>query len=376
MRLGIVADDLTGAMDAAAAFADRGRKTLVLLDREAPFDDEAHVVSIDTHSRDVSPQAAADAVRTAMARVSASGRLPFKKIDSTLRGNLGAEIGAALQASGRRCAIVAPAAPAQGRVLRGGRLFVDGAPAGQTSLVDTLRADLPDLDVRAFVSREPPVPGDRRCVYVADAQTDDDLDRLAALGLSCPEDVLLVGSSGLGSAIARRTAAGAAAHTPVARGYRRLWLVVGSHNARSAEQVRALAGRPDMSTVVLPLADAPIAIPDAHALAPLVLVHVEGLGGPALADPRRIAARLAELTAGLLGAQPVPGTALFMTGGDTARAILSRVGVRSIEVIGSAAPGVVHGTVTFGGHAIGIVTKAGGFGQPQLFVQLARDLLA
>lgn len=377
MRIGIVADDLTGAMDAAVPFADRGLKTVVLLDRAAPCDEDAAVLSIDTHSRDLSAAAAADAVRGAMQRVSASGRLPFKKIDSTLRGNLGAEIAAALQASGRRCAIVAPAAPSQGRVLRGGQLFVNGVRTGDASLTDTLRASLPEVEIRPLVSREPPAAGDRPCVYVADAQSDAELDRLAAVALNCGDDVLLVGSSGLGSAIARHVAAGDEARmaTPPSR-YQRLWFVVGSHHARSAEQVQVLLGQREVSTMVLPLDEPPGALPTPQPTPRLALVHVEGLGGPALADPQRIATRLAQLTAAMVGERPAAGTALLMTGGDTARAILSRLGVRAIAVIGSAAPGVVHGTIAVGGQPVGIVTKSGGFGEPGLFVQMVRELLA
>jgi len=212
-------------------------------------------------------------------------------------------------------------------------------------------------------------------VYVGDAQTDEDLDRLAALGLDRPDEVLLVGSSGLASAIARRVSDGEQPGSERGR-YDRLWFIVGSHHARSAEQVRRFRLAHDgVATIVLPLTeDAPVQRP--QRVARVGLVHVEGLGAAPLADSPQIAARLAELTAALLGERAEAGTVLVMTGGDTARAILTRLRVDFIEVTGSAAPGVVHGLVSVGGQRIGIVTKGGGFGRPELFAQLARDLVA
>jgi len=375
MRIGIVADDLTGAMDAAVPFADLGMTTVVLLDADAAAGDDAAVLSIDTHTRDASAARAADAARASMRRLKAAGRLPFKKLDSTLRGNVGAEIGAALESSGRRCAIVAPAAPAQGRVLRAGHLFVDGTQVGERDLLDVLRAAMPGCNVRPLRFTEPLLAFSTPCVYVADAECDEDLDRIAALGLARPDEVLLAGSSGLASAIAGRVTHGDKVTDERSR-YRHLWFIVGSHNARSAEQVRALLlAHEDVTTIVLPLAEG-AAVQRPHRLASLGLVHVEGLGGPALADPLRIAARLAELSVALVGERAEAATALCMTGGDTARAILSRLRVGFVEVTGSAAPGVVHGLVSVDGRRIGIVTKAGGFGQPELFAQLARDLIA
>jgi 4-hydroxythreonine-4-phosphate dehydrogenase len=64
-----------------------------------------------------------------------------------------------------------------------------------------------------------------------------------------------------------------------------------------------------------------------------------------------------------------------ITGGDTAQATLARLGVRSVDVRTSLFPGVVHGTAPFAGQELGIVTKAGGFGDPDLFVRLASRLV-
>ena len=58
----------------------------------------------------------------------------FKKIDSTLRGRIGAEVDALMRATGPRTAVVCPAFPAQGRVVLDRVLLVDGVPVAETPI--------------------------------------------------------------------------------------------------------------------------------------------------------------------------------------------------------------------------------------------------
>lgn len=372
MRLGIVADDLTGAMDASAPFADRGFATRVLLSNAAARDetDACEVLAIDTHSRDLSPEDAATAVQSAFARIG-SDRLPFKKIDSTLRGNVGAELAAAMQASGRNCALISSAAPAQGRTLHAGHLFVHGQRVGEVSLPQALKRVLRGVSVRLLRAGE--TLGEDRCVLVADAESEQDLARIAALGVAGGDKVLLVGSSGLAAALADRMPPGALPRLP--QQYERLIFVVGSHNACSASQVRALLANRAVQTVAL-TARGELRVAKNGASPAVLVIHVEGLDAPPTLDPRWVVRRLAEATADALAAHADAHTALFMTGGDTARAVLSRLQVGEIDVIGSLYPGVVQGRVTLPGRRLGIVTKAGGFGSADLFANVLETLTA
>ena len=58
----------------------------------------------------------------------------LKKINSTLRGNIAAEIMAALRAGGLRHALIAPAVPRHGRIMRAGEVFIDAVPLRQTEI--------------------------------------------------------------------------------------------------------------------------------------------------------------------------------------------------------------------------------------------------
>jgi len=272
--------------------------------------------------------------------------------------------------------VVAPAAPAQGRVLRAGSLLVHGAPVAGPALPELLRATLPGWQVRSVPAdalQELGAAGDPT-VYVADADDDAGLDRIAALGLARCPDVLLAGSSGLAAAVARLVCAGAPVPPEEQPTYRRLWFVVGSYHACSARQVRALRPHAPTTIVVPPSGQLP-AVDAQHRAAALGVVHVEGLDAAPMQNPAQVAARLARVAEQLVADAGEGDTALFLTGGDTARAVLARMEVDAIDVHGSRYPGVIHGRAVLRGRPVGIVTKSGGFGPPDLFVQAARDLL-
>ena len=90
----IVADDVTGAGDTAVQFAQEGWTAELRLRRGA--DGDAQVVAVSTDSRACSEEDAAARVRAAVAQT--PGTHVFKKIDSTLRGPIRAEIEALLVA--------------------------------------------------------------------------------------------------------------------------------------------------------------------------------------------------------------------------------------------------------------------------------------
>ena len=176
MRAAVIADDLTGAADAGAQLARAGYRTGVAFwGAPVPPAPDLDAVVVDTDSRELAP---AEAAERAAAAAGALSRAPLllKKVDSTLRGPIGPEVRAALQASGRARVVFAPAFPALGRITRGGVQYVDGQPL---------------TDLRQLVS-DP-------CV-VADAEEQDDLVALVH-AVADPEQVLWVGSAGLAGAL-------------------------------------------------------------------------------------------------------------------------------------------------------------------------------
>ena len=99
----ILADDLTGAADCAIALGRRGLAAVVIWgDMRNARSRQEPILAYDTASRGLSAAAAAARHRDVLASQPGSGRLFFKKIDSTLRGQPAAEIAATLECLGSR----------------------------------------------------------------------------------------------------------------------------------------------------------------------------------------------------------------------------------------------------------------------------------
>src|ERR1700748_1379644 len=89
----LIADDLTGAWDAAAPFAARGCATRVAVSSAAHDLEACDVPAVSTNSRDIPPSQIDCVMRATAAYASQfSPRVLFKKIDSTLRGNVALEL--------------------------------------------------------------------------------------------------------------------------------------------------------------------------------------------------------------------------------------------------------------------------------------------
>src|SRR5437667_157667 len=135
MALIIVADDLTGACDAGTLFAGKAPVPVTVWP-DPPV--AAEVAVVDTESRRLDRAAATDRVSDAAAQ-RAGATSWFKKIDSTLRGHVGAEIVALLQATRTPSAVACPAFPSAGRTVLDRVLRVDGTAAAH--VVDVIRSE-------------------------------------------------------------------------------------------------------------------------------------------------------------------------------------------------------------------------------------------
>ncbi|MFB0550944.1 MAG: four-carbon acid sugar kinase family protein, partial [Nitrososphaeria archaeon] len=132
---GVIADDFTGACDVGVQFRKRGLETVVLAGAQSltGFEGELDVAVLNTESRNAGPEDAYGKVRDSLGALRKIGaRLVYKKIDSTLRGNLGAELDAIMDEAEVKAVIVAPSFPAQKRTTVDGHLLVNNTPLGRT----------------------------------------------------------------------------------------------------------------------------------------------------------------------------------------------------------------------------------------------------
>jgi uncharacterized protein YgbK (DUF1537 family) len=357
----LLADDLTGACDAAVGFAMRGRRTGVPI---APGADLTglSVIAISTESRDLGPVTVRNAISTAAARAPASHGLVFKKIDSTLRGHAGVEIGAALEAFACDAAVVCPAFPRMNRIVGAGCLHVQGdADFAPIAVAAYLRAQgVADCvhtrpeDIAAAVSS-----GAR--VVTLDAVCDEDLDSIVAAGLASGLRILWAGSAGLATALAR-TLPASGASGPHRVGTGPVLFCIGSDHPVTVAQQQALLSRTSTSLLQAERTDAECVG------APLRRGHDVVLRIPRGVVPVE---RLQELVEGNRA------SAVLLTGGDTAALFCRAVGVQRIDIFHEILPGIPYGIIRGGAFdGVSVVTKSGGFGAPDALIQIAEHFHA
>jgi uncharacterized protein YgbK (DUF1537 family) len=421
VRLGVIADDLTGANDTGVQFARLGARTIVPLEWHnlRSLGRRADVLVLSTDSRAVSRGVAAQRAKVA-AQALRRGRVRtiYKKIDSTFRGNIGAELDAILEVYSAPLIIVAPSFPPAGRAVVDGTLRVSGIPVhrtpiGRDPVAPVRQSHLPTL-LRTQSRRDilhlslemlrAPLFRLRRSIQawrenggalvVADAVTAGDLSRLARLILREGLQRVVAGSAGLAAALgpalsrkSQRCRRPAAVRPPIL-------VVVGSPNPTSLAQV-AWAERHGLPAV--------------HAEVREILAGRERFRSEL---ERTVGKVRTELAAGrdvilALSQRPLPrserkrilrpsasGTlseflglatrrlvraerlgALILCGGDIAVATCRSLGADGILLGGEVEAGVPWGHLLGGEHPnLPVITKAGGFGGPEVFRTAIRFL--
>jgi uncharacterized protein YgbK (DUF1537 family) len=332
MKLAVLADDLTGALDAAAPFAARGLGTVVALRQQALprcLDQAPDIVAVSTDTRELDAEAARSAIANCM-RLLPGGLPVFKKIDSRLKGNIAAE----LDAIPFEKALVIPAIPAFGRWVKDGRLGGFGV-------------DEP-IDIASRLGRH----ADRADIPDA-AMLEDIAEAVERGGYDLP-----VGARGLAEALARRMAPRQAEAAPdlATSG---ITFVIGSRDPITRAQVAALKeAKPGLTYVAAPDGAGPRQLPARTAIN---LIEAAATGRQA--DPAEVAFGLADTLSRL--APPTDET-IFISGGSTADIVLAHLGIEALQLLGEALPGL---PIARGGR-FKIITKSGGFGDRQTLVRL------
>jgi D-threonate/D-erythronate kinase len=391
LRLAVLADDVTGACDAGVQFSRRGASTRVYLGNRPISAAAAEVSVVVTHSRNDGPEEASRKVRLACDQIVFSGAvLCYKKIDSTLKGNLGAELNAIQIRNPGRLILVCPSFPRMHRILVNGWLRA-------SSVKDLEPIDLPSLltsqgaQKLAYIA-QPAEHGEPSTlmkqiqraaangaqIIVIDGATESHLDAIASAAFRIIPQPLLVGSAGLacswstllleavrkgasraeGQGSASMLAGNVDTAGPVV-------FCIGSKNSITYQQTRQLSdthGVNKFDSHRDDLSQARTAVADGCHL--IISLEAASQNSP---DLRR-------LLAAILETDNVRG--LLCCGGDTALLVCSSLGAEAIRLHCEILPGLPWGTLE-GGSASGlpICTKAGGFGGVESLCRVA-DFLA
>lgn len=384
-RILVLADDLTGALEAGSKFAAAGVKSRVkTAEALSPRDlqDVCGVLVVDSETRHLSSSEAYQRVYD-LARAARTEGFPmvYKKTDSTLRGNIGAELAALIEAYGGSPLLYVPAYPQMGRTVRNGALEVDGVPVGGTcfatdplnpvteSHIPTLLAAQCARRVRSgslaeIINAEP------YSIAVCDGETDADVEAAARAFINSATFRLAAGPAALATHLARLANLPRALPAPPAAGKQAL-IVNGSLHPVSLQQVEQ-ARRDGFASIAGP------ANSNGTADTGWLILEPNASAGAASLDFCR---QLAHSVRDLLERRPIDLLVVF--GGDTAHAIVEALGSPTLHSLGEVMEGIPVSRIAATDldahagprvHDLYVVTKAGGFGPPGV-VAAIRNLL-
>lgn len=402
LRLAVVADDLSGAAECAARANLRVSRSMVVLHCSRSLPPEASVVTVDTDSRSAAP---ADAATRARAAAGAVKHVPVvvKKIDSLLRGHLAAEVTAMADALGR-VPVFAVTNPNLLRTVRDGVLHVDGTPLHDTDLWRVEPEPAPLSVAHALhpltttlVSQSTVSAGTSAVtralrdvtatgrIPVCDAASDADLDTIRDAALECFRAVLLVGSAALVDSVVRGLSIDHVQGAPSRRLPRldSLLMVLGTRSAGLPAQLDGIRDISAHVEVVTPagLLENGDAVARRLAGLPTQGLVVVVLDPDSPSDPTLSGSLVAAL-ADAVSACARSFDGVFLSGGETARAVLDRLGVTELDVVGETEVGTVVSTEllrTEGGETpdapLVVVTRPGSYGGADSLRRCATALL-
>ena len=413
LKLVVIADDLTGANDAGVQFAKQGLTVRVVLG--TPIADSGNqrtdVMVLDTDSRATQPDKAYESVRNAgqiVKQMEEVAPLVFKKIDSTLRGNIGAEIDAAMAEFDSEWAAVVPAFPVNARITVGGWHLLHQVPIAESEIsrdpkTPVHESVLPDLlaaqsrhkvghvfltdvsrgadEVRRRIAE---LRGEGVKVISFDASTETHLRTIATAIKATEGSALWVGSAGLAEMIPAVMGWPRTEQTVISGEQGPVLVIAGSVSNVTARQMHRFLEQENSRLVSL-RADSLIANEEEElrrcvqeasdglkAGKDVLLASAVDVDSVVKGSSEIISVAMGKIVQQVIFLKPA---GLFLTGGDTAVSVCRALGVNSINILDEVLPGIPLGELD-GGCCPGmrVVTKAGAFGGEEAIVVAVKVL--
>ena len=409
IKLLVIADDFTGAMDTGVQFRTAG--TLIRIGGQLNEDlihrKDLQVLIVDAETRHMSPQDAYHTVYSISAAAAQAG-VPciYKKTDSALRGNIGSELTAMLRAAERRQLHFIPAFPRMARYTREGIHYIGSTPVAESVFGADPFEPVRLSDVREIIASQSNVPShvvgqdgqaEGEGIFVYDAQTEADLRRIAGALRDSGELCLLAGCAGFASVLPallelESDSSGLPQMDP------RLLTVCGSVNPITLGQLDAAEragvprirltprqklepgwlesgeGRAAVAGWLEQIRRADSAIIDCGGGTDCGATdaYAREIGMSGEQTRQRVSAAMGEVLRALLdlGLERT----ILLTGGDTLLAFMAYIGQDTLAPLGELVPGVVLSQARYRGRTYNLISKSGGFGAQTLLADLA-DIL-
>lgn len=408
VKLLIIADDFTGALDTGVQFSKMGIDTMVtaIIDENlVALDKETEVLVIDTESRYLTFEKSYERIKKIILAAK-KAKIPYiyKKVDSALRGNISAEIKAILDTSQEATIPFLPAYPEMNRVLIEGKLYIDGRLVSESIFAKDPYEPVTESDVIVRLKNEAQIDSvlikknehlkDEKGLLVFDSQTEEDLQKqLTALDDSGLLNVS-IGCAGFAKLLSKRLF-----HERPLVDYciqKPVIVVSGSVNAITKKQIehaeeknyprislsmeqlltpdywKSKKGDRDIQNYLSIIKERPLVVFETLSEKTNEELREVEMNTADQAFRFKIGQSLGTLTESLWQRYS-KGTFLF-TGGDTLFQSMKVLGVNQIKPQTEISTGVVLSTIQWQEKEIQVITKSGGFGHRELFEDIIQTV--
>lgn len=412
IKLVIIADDLTGALDTGVQFSKKNMSTIVTTDLNFNFEDickEADVVVVDTESRHIPAAEAKERVKSTLSKFNKKEiRFFYKKTDSTLRGNLGSEIEGFMEGLNINEVSFIPAFPSGKRTVKDGVLYVNNVKLAETQfamdilnpVTDSFIPDIikkqSDINVKLKDINEEfsPLDDKEKHIYIFDSENMEDMENIGKVLYNKNKLNYTIGNAGFAEILTHYIKSDTKKEEIILEDDRILF-VCGSVNITSlkqckyAEKIGYCSDSLKFSNIIsedyknsdnyitdkeyfkekinnnkkflLRTSDSEDVIKKAIEYTEKNSISMEDLTS-------NIANSTGQLVSDLIREHEIRNLIIF--GGDTLMGILKNIGCQYIIPVSEIFPGVVFTRAVGKDTAINVITKAGGFGEESIIERI------
>ena len=408
IKLVIIADDLTGALDTGVQFSKKNMSVIVTTDLNFNFEEfskEIDVIVIDTESRHIPNDEAKKRVKSVLSKLDKEKiKFFYKKTDSTLRGNIGSEIEGFMEGLNINEVSFIPAFPLSKRTVKDGILYVDNIKLAETQFAMDILNPVTDSFIPDIINKQSKIKVEikdinedfasqntkDKNIYIFDSENMDEMENIGKVLHNKNRLYYTVGNAGFAEVLTHYIKSDTKKEDIILEDDRILF-VCGSVNITSlkqckyAEKIGYYSNSLKFSDIILEdykncnnyisdkeylkekinnnkkfllrTSDSEDVIKKAVEYTKKNNISMENLTS-------NIANSTGQLVSDLIKEQNIKNLIIF--GGDTLMGILKNIGCHYIIPISEIFPGVVFTKAVGKNSVVNVITKAGGFGEENI----------
>lgn len=412
VKLVIIADDLTGALDTGVQFSKKNMSAIVTTDLNFNFEDickEADVVVIDTESRHIPADEAKERVKSALSKFDKKEiKFFYKKTDSTLRGNIGSEVEGFMEGLNIDEVSFIPAFPLGKRTVKDGVLYVNNVKLAETQFAMDILNPVTDSFIPDIINKQSdinvklkdineefsPLDNKEKHIYIFDSENMEDMENIGKFLHNKNRLNYTIGNAGFAEVLTHYIKSDTKKEDIILEDDRILF-VCGSVNITSlkqckyAEKIGYCSDSLKFTNIIsedyknsdnyitdkeyfkekinnnkkflLRTSDSEDVIKKAIEYTEKNSISMEDLTS-------NIANSTGQLVSDLIREHDIKNLIIF--GGDTLMGILKNIGCQYIIPVSEIFPGVVFTRAVGKDTAINVITKAGGFGEESIIERI------